>query len=84
MRADYHLARRDAYQVPLRPHDEHVPADRRRRHADFAHRIRRQQLELAAGFDDEDVAIFTREIDAAVGRDGGCAEPAALGLTRDR
>jgi hypothetical protein len=43
---------------------------RRRRHDELADRVRPDLSELAPGGDDDDVAVFAREIDAAVRRDG--------------
>src|SRR5437879_2079248 len=47
-------------------------------HQDFADRIGREKLELRAGFDYEDVAVFGGEIEFSIGVDGGRGVRAAL------
>ena len=50
--------------------------------SDFAHPVGGEQLERAAGLDDEDVAVFAREVEASAGGDRRGAEAGAAGLTR--
>jgi hypothetical protein len=59
-------------------HEDHPIRDRRRRYQDFAHGVGRKELVRWSGPDDEDVAVFAREVDLAICRDGGSAERAAL------
>ena len=60
----------EGQQMPRSADDQLPFRDRRGCEADLVHGVRREQLVLRTGPDDEDVAILARQIDAAIGRDG--------------
>src|SRR5437762_13866477 len=69
---------RDCDQMALSAEEERSLRDRRGGHADLAHRVHGEQLELWACLDDVDVAVLAREIELPLcgnGR-GGEAAPA--------
>ena len=68
---------RDPIDVVLRPYNEHAVRDRGGRHAHLAHGVRRQELEARAGLDDVNVTLLAREVEPAVGGDGGGGETGA-------
>jgi hypothetical protein len=52
----------------LSAHDQHSLRERGCRHQRLAHRVLRQQLVLSTGLDDENIAIFTCQVQSTVGR----------------
>src|SRR5204862_2456481 len=50
-----------------------------RGHDDFAHAVRREQLELRSGFDDEHIAVLAGEVQLAVRGERRGAERSAAG-----